>query len=176
MSNNGNICKLACKQKSNKMAIEQGIQQSQESNRADECKQIFGNIIQPTQYVGDIYSINYETAKVIIHDTYKNKVGGIPSLSFLIATRVDPKSNDIDFKDEDSSFILLRVMDSTPLPQDKEAERIRTETAQRISGKIDTNWDDTGVMDARTKNYLGYNGIQCRIIGTFYLEEDADNI
>ena len=158
------------------MAIEQGIQQSQESNRADECKQIFGNIIQPTQYVGDIYSINYETAKVIIHDTYKNKVGGIPSLSFLIATRVDPKSNDIDFKDEDSSFILLRVMDSTPLPQDKEAERIRTETAQRISGKIDTNWDDTGVMDARTKNYLGYNGIQCRIIGTFYLEEDADNI
>ena len=158
------------------MAIEQGIQQSQESNRAEECKQKFGNIIQPSQYVGDIYSINYETAKVIIHDTYKNKVGGIPSLSFLIATRVDPKSNDIDFKDEDSSFILLRVMDSTPLPQDKEAERIRTETAQRISGKIDTNWDDTGVMDARTKNYLGYNGIQCRIIGTFYLEEDADNI
>jgi len=55
------------------------------------------------------------------------------SLNFLIASRVDPaNATDIDFKSEDASFILLGVMDSAPLPQDKEAERIRVETAQRV--------------------------------------------
>ncbi|MDR2511818.1 MAG: DUF87 domain-containing protein, partial [Bacteroidales bacterium] len=96
-------------------------------------------------------------------------------MSFLIASRVDPNSSEIDFKSEDSSFILLRVMDAAALPQDKEAERIRVETAQRISGETGKHWDDAGSMDLRTKNLLGFAGVQCRIIGTFFLEENAQN-
>jgi hypothetical protein len=61
------------------------------------------------------------------------------------------------------------------LPQDKEAERIRVETAQRISGETEKHWDDAGSMDLRTKNLLGFAGVQCRIIGTFYLEENTTN-
>jgi len=44
----------------------------------------FKRLIQPEQYVGEVYSISYETALVQIHDYYRQKVGGIPSLSFLI--------------------------------------------------------------------------------------------
>jgi hypothetical protein len=66
-------------------------------------------------------------------------------------------------------------MDSAALPQDKEAERIRVETAQRISGENGKNWDDTGSMDVRTKNLLSFAGVQCRIIGTFFLEENPQN-
>jgi len=157
------------------MSIEKGLNERLDSDRKIETKQNFEKLIQQEQYIGDLYSINYETARVIVHDFYRQKVGGIPSLSFLIATRVDPTSDDIDFKDEDSSFILLRVMDAAQLPQDKEAERIRVETAQRISGEVDTNWDEKGAMDLRTKNLLGFAGVQCRIIGTFYFEEDAED-
>ncbi|MDR2409350.1 MAG: DUF87 domain-containing protein [Bacteroidales bacterium] len=133
----------------------------------------FQKLIQPSQYVGELYSINYETARIIIHDKQRKDVGGIPSLSFLIATRIDPsKTDDIDFKSEDTSFILLRVMDSVPLPQDKEAERIRVETAQRVSGDAQ-HWDADGAMDAKTRVLLGYAGVQCRIIGTFFLEENT---
>jgi hypothetical protein len=157
------------------MSIEKGLNTRRENDRKIESQQWFQKLIQVDQYVGDIYSINYETARVIIHDFYREKVGGIPSLSFLIATRVDPSKTDIDFKKEDASFVLLRVMDAAALPQDKEAERIRVETAQRISGETEKHWDDAGSMDLRTKNILGFAGVQCRIIGTFFLEENEQN-
>ena len=157
------------------MNIEQSVTHIHENAKKAESLQWFQRLIQTDEYVGDLYSINYETARVMIHDFYRAKVGGIPSLSFLIASRVDPNNPDIDFKSEDASFILLRVMDAAALPQDKEAERIRVETAQRISGETDRHWDDAGSMDLRTKNLLGFAGIQCRIIGTFFLEENAQN-
>lgn len=157
------------------MSIEQGLNSRRENDKQVETQQWFQKLIQSDEYVGDLYSINYETARVIIHDFYREKVGGIPSLSFLIATRVDPSKTDTNFKTEDASFILLRVMDAAALPQDKEAERIRVETAQRISGETEKHWDDAGSMDLRTKNILGFAGVQCRIIGTFYLEENGHN-
>lgn len=157
------------------MSIEQGITSSRESDKKVETQQWFQKLIQTSEYVGDLYSINYETARVIIHDFHREKVGGIPSLSFLIASRVDPGNTEIDFKTEDASLILLRVMDAAALPQDREAERIRVETAQRISGETEKNWDEKGSMDLRTKNLLSFAGVQCRIIGTFFLEENGQN-
>jgi hypothetical protein len=157
------------------MSIEQGLNSRRENDKKVETQQWFQKLIQSDEYVGDLYSINYETARVIIHDFYREKVGGIPSLSFLIATRVDPSKSDTNFKTEDASFILLRVMDAAALPQDKEAERIRVETAQRISGETEKHWDDAGSMDLRTKNILGFAGVQCRIIGTFFLEDNGHN-
>jgi len=109
--------------------------------------------------VGELYSINYESAKVRIHDNERKKVGGIPSLSFLIATRVDPGNVDIDFKAEDSLFILLRVMDAAQLPNSSEAERIRVETAQRVSGETDRHWDGEGIMDTKTRMTGRHGGL-----------------
>lgn len=158
------------------MGIQEAIENSIGNNRIVETKQWIQDLLQKDQLVGDLYSINYETAKVIVHDTFRHNVGGIPSLSFLIASRLDPANCDnIDYKDEDTSFILLRVMDSTTLPQDVEAERIRVETAQRVSGDLSKNYDDNSAMDYRTKNLLSFAGVQCRIIGTFYLDANAGN-
>jgi hypothetical protein len=159
----------------NIMDIEQSITSLRENARKTETCEMFKQLIQTDEYVGDLYSINYETARVMIHDFYRAKVGGIPSLSFLIASRVDPNKLDIDFKSEDASLILLRVMDAATLPQDNEAERIRVEAAQRISGETKQHWDDVGSMDLRTKNLFSFAGVQCRIIGTFFLEENHQN-
>lgn len=139
-----------------------------------DSKAIFSKLIQDDQYLGDIFSINYEHSKVLVHDFHRKKVGGVPSLCFLIATRVNINEK-IDFKDEDSSIILLRVMDSTSIPQDKEAEKIRVETAQRVSGETGMHWDDPETMDLKTKHIFSYAGLACRIIGTFYLEESELN-
>lgn len=158
------------------MGIQDAIENSICNNRKVETKKWIQDLLQTSQLVGDLYSINYESAKVIIHDTFRHNVGGIPSLSFLIASRLDPNNcENVDYKDEDTSFILLRVMDSTSLPQDVEAERIRVETAQRVSGNTSKNYDDNSAMDYRTKNLLSFAGIQCRIIGTFYLDDNAKN-
>ena len=105
------------------------------------------SLIQYDQYVGEVYSLGYETALVMIHDHHRREVGGIPSLSFLIATRIpktflDPEQDtvleDFDYTREDSSIILLRVMDAARLPSDDEAIRIRVQSAQNISGEVTT--------------------------------------
>ena len=151
--------------------IQESLDDLQNKQPAWNAKSIFSNLIQKDQLVGDLYSINYEEGKVLVHDFYRQKVGGIPSLSFLIATRINP-DNDIDFKDEESSIILLRVMDASQIPQDKEAEKVRIETAQRISGEADKHWDSEETMDLKTRHVFSYAGVSCRIIGTFFLEED----
>jgi hypothetical protein len=153
------------------MSIQKGINQNNENKHDNQAKNWFQKLVQEKQYIGELYSINYETARVIIHDYQKNKVGGVPSLSFLIATRVNPYIDEtVDFQREDSSVILLRVMDAAQLPQERENERIRTEVAQRVSGEADKHWDTDGVMDAKTRNLLSFAAVECRIIGTFYLD------
>jgi hypothetical protein len=134
-------------------------------------QEIFRNLIQKNQYVGEVYSIGYETALVQIHDRHRMEVGGIPSLSFLIATRVNPEQL-VDYRAEDSSVILLRVMDAAPLPNDFEAQRIRVEAAQRASGE-DIHWDSPETMDSSTHQLLSYAGVKCRVIGTFFLDQNS---
>lgn len=143
------------------MDIESGINYYHDNEDIIRAKDCFSQLIQTEQYVGELYSINYESARVLVHDHERQSVGGIPSLCFLLATRVNPEADKIDFKEEDSSVIILRVLDSASLPNSTEAERIRVETAQRISGEIDLNWDSDGVMDPKTRVYLGYAAIEC---------------
>ncbi len=159
------------------------LSDDQQNDAAAQAQEIFRQLIQNEQragqedqengqYVGEVYSISYESALVLIHDHYRKKVGGIPSLSFLIATRVDPKRL-IDYTKEDSSIILLRVMDAAPLPNAFEAERVRVETAQKASGE-DMHWDSQELMDSHTHNLLSFAGIKCRVIGTFFVDKSSD--
>ena len=147
-------------------------------------KNKFLNLIQYDQYVGEVYSLGYETALVMIHDHHRREVGGIPSLSFLIATRIprtfvdseqDADLGNFDYTREDSSIILLRVMDAARLPSDDEAVRIRVQSAQNISGEPDVHWDSTQAMDSKTHHVLSFAGVQCRVIGTFYLDNIDGN-
>ncbi len=133
-----------------------------------EGSRIFREFIQPEQLIGDVYSLNYDSALVQIHDSFRQKVGGIPGMCLLLATRINTEK-EIDFNQEDSNLILLRVLDSAALPNNQEAERIRVEIGQRVNGEFDLNWDDTGAMDAVTANLLSFAGVRCRVLGTFYL-------
>jgi hypothetical protein len=44
-----------------------------------------GALVDEAAYVGEVFSLSYESALVQIHDFHRQKVGGIPALSFLIA-------------------------------------------------------------------------------------------
>ena len=101
-----------------------------------------------------------------IHDYNRQQVGGIPALSFLLATRVIPNKMP-DIRQEDASIILLRVIDHADLPNAQEALRVCVENAQRVSGDLDKTFDHRDVMDPTTNNLLGYAGVRCRVLGTF---------
>jgi hypothetical protein len=152
--------------------VQRVLEEHQETAAARAAAALLGSLIQSSQYVGEVYSLGYDSALVNIHDRHRQQVGGIPSLSFLLATRLSPRSA-IEFRREDSSVLLLRVMDAAPLPNQAETDRIRVETAQRVSGDEQLFWDSPEVMDFTTANVLSFAGVRCRIIGTFFLDEDA---
>lgn len=154
-------------------SLEKELKEKDANKLADAAKKWFSELVQPSQYVGDVYSISYESALVIIHDHHRQRVGGIPGLSFLIATRVTNAEQEINYSLEDSSIILLRVMDASQLPGDVEAQRIRVQSAQRVSGEIEQHWDDSESMDTQTNHLLSFAGIRCRVIGTFFLEKNT---
>lgn len=131
-------------------------------------------LIGPDSYIGEVYSLGYAEALVQIHDYHRQKVGGIPALSFLIATRIKP-GEVVDVRREDSAVILLRVLDHANLPNAEEALRVRVETAQRVSGEMEKNWDDRDVMDPRTHNLLSYAGVKCRVLGTYFVDNLGDD-
>jgi hypothetical protein len=131
---------------------------------------LLASLVEPEAYVGEVYSLSYDTALVQVHDFYRQKVGGIPALSFLLATRLPPAQS-VDVRVEDSSVILLRVLDHADLPNAAEALRVRVENAQHVSGELDKNWDHRDVMDASTAHVLSYAGVRCRVIGTFYVAD-----
>lgn len=68
-------------------------------------------------------------------------------------------------------MILMRVIDQADLPNAQEAMRVRVENAQRISGELDKTFDHRDVMDPTTNNLLGYAGVRCRVLGTFYFDQ-----
>lgn len=150
--------------------LSMGLEQPQLEPVLEQAGRLIGGLVQEDAYVGDVYSLSYADALVQIHDYHRARVGGIPALSFLVATRVHPTGM-IDIREEDASVLLLRVLDHSDLPNAAEALRVRVETAQRVSGEVDKHWDDRAVMDATTHNILSYAGVRCRVLGTFYVTD-----
>ncbi|WNZ61219.1 DUF87 domain-containing protein [Myxococcus sp. MxC21-1] len=144
------------------------LEEPQLDEALTEASKLLQGLVEADAYVGEVYSLGYEKALVQIHDHHRRKVGGIPALSFLIATRVVPLAK-TDVREEDASVILLRVLDHADLPNGAEALRVRVENAQRVSGELEKNWDDRSVMDPTTHNLLSYAGVHCRVVGTFYV-------
>ncbi|CAM3810542.1 helicase HerA domain-containing protein [Deinococcus frigens] len=128
------------------------------------------HLLQEGQYVGETLKMDYRNITVLIHDHLRRTVGGIPHLGYLIASRLTPGQM-FDPKDEASSVILLRVLGAAPLPSDNMDTIVRAEAARRATGR-EYHWDTQQVMDGYTRNELSYAGLNCEIVGTFYLGEN----
>lgn len=122
------------------------------------------SLIQTENYVGRIYSIDYENALVLTNDAWKQKVNGVPQNAFLIATAIEPeKYNEID--EFDREVILLRVNGSCKLPQDDENIRTKLDSIQNKTATYSAEQPDV-----LTQNLLQFSGLQCRVLGTFYMK------
>jgi DNA helicase HerA-like ATPase len=144
------------------------LESPESDGHAVSAAKLLSDLVEREAYLGDLYSLGYDSALVQVHDRHRMKVGGVPALSFLLATRiVDPMQ--LDVRSEDACVILLRVLDHADLPNASEALRVRVENAQAVSGEIEKNWDHRDVMDASTAHLLSYAGVRCRVVGTFYV-------
>lgn len=125
-------------------------------------------LIQPENFIGWSYSIDYEYALIMTNDLWKAKALGVPHNCFLLATSIDP-NNFGQTPEEDKEIILLRVLGSTKLPQDDDLVRTKIDFFQQRTSVFGNDTDRE--IDDITRNQLQFGGLQCRVLGTFYTFE-----
>lgn len=127
-------------------------------------------LIDPATLVGELLSINFSEAQVLVHDYLRQKVRGLPHGSFLVATRMildTPALNDAE--DEETCLVLLRIVGDAALPNANEMEHFRFQAGMR-STETSQTWDSPGHLDEWTRNNLSYGAYRCRVLGTFRMK------
>ena len=124
------------------------------------------HMVDPDQYIGDLITLDYGHADILIHDTQRNQAKGIPHGCLLLATRITPADLSAKRLPEDPSLLLVRVSESVRLRSDADLETARLEAVKRAND-TDQTYDELGYTDQFTLNMLRYSGIRCRILGTF---------
>ena len=132
------------------------------------------SLLDSERYVGDLISMDYGTAEVLVHDRLKQDVGGVPHGCLLLATRINPADDESpDLNNASTSLILLRALRSSALPNDIEMKQARLEAGQRATQTPD-NWDEGGKTDQFTLDQMRYAGVHCRILGTLQMSPDTE--
>ena len=125
-------------------------------------------MLDPDLYIGDLITLDYDHADILVHDTHRNRTNGLPHGCLLIATRITPADLTNYKLPEDSSLLLIRVAESVKLSTDTDLDKVRFEAVQR-SNDTQYSYDESRQTDQFTLNLLRYSGIRCRILGTFRL-------
>lgn len=146
------------------------IAQAEAKSASTNAGSYIAGLVDRETLVGELLSINFSEAQVLVHDYLRQKVRGLPHGSFLVATRMNLevlKTNDAE--DEETCLVLLRIVGDTPLPNAREMEHFRFQAGMRSTESSDT-WDSPGHLDEWTKNNLSYGAYRCRVLGTFRMK------
>ncbi|MCY4517835.1 MAG: DUF87 domain-containing protein [Acidimicrobiaceae bacterium] len=109
--------------------------------------------------VGDVIELDYSHALVLVHDSAKQRVGGVQQGALIVAARTSDTSR------APTTCLLLRVLKGSPLPNDVQAKQARFDAAQRVADSPD-NWDDRKNTDLFTQDMMRYSGVRCRVLGS----------
>ena len=136
-----------------------------EQESAVEAGGKLASYINETTRVGDLLSLDYSEAIILVHDALRQEVRGLPMGCFLLATRVSPETQP-DANEEDTALILLRVIGHSALPNRTDTDTWRFDAARR---SIDSpeQWDADKRTDQFTLNQLRHAGVRCSVLGTF---------
>jgi hypothetical protein len=124
------------------------------------------DLLQIDNFVGWTYAIDYDTALVMTNDLWKYKALGIPHNCFLLATALNPQDL-VGSPVIDREIILLRVIKSAKLPQDDDMVQTKIQYFQDRKEIFPGKERD---IDDITLNQLQFGGLECRVLGTFFID------
>lgn len=143
-----------------------------EKDSGEKTGNSLSSYVDDTMKVGDLLSLDYSEAIILVHDALRQDVKGLPMGCFLLATRTIPETKP-EANNEDTVLILLRVAGHSPLPNKIDTDNWRFDAARR---SIDSpeHWDADDKTDQFTLNQLRHAGVRCNVLGTFrYLHKDG---
>ena len=126
-------------------------------------------LVQPENFVGWIFEISYDTARVMTNDLWKARALGIPHNCFLVAASFDPREF-AQVPESDQEVLLLRVTGPARLPQDDDLVRAKIDYFKDQESTFPNG--ETGGLDSITLNEMQFSGLECRILGTFYFHDN----
>lgn len=121
----------------------------------------FEEISKDENFVGSLYDLDYEEAKILVNDYDKNAVKGLPHGCFLIAIYTN------ELRAKQTEGILLRVIRVAEIPQKRDI--IQSLTDAYIQRKENRKSLDP---DIYTKYFYQFSGLSCRVLGTFFFDTD----
>ncbi|QGS48026.1 helicase HerA domain-containing protein [Shewanella putrefaciens] len=144
--------------------------ESYKKSKEQEASSQLAKLVKEDMLIGDLLKMDYGSCEILVHDSMRQKVGGVPMGCFLLATRMKP--NELYAPDkEDTCVILLRVTGQARLPNAGELDMVRLLAGQRSSDSLE-HWDSEGKTDQFTINQLRYSGLSCRVLGTFRFKRE----
>ncbi|WP_226086691.1 ATP-binding protein [Mesobacillus sp. S13] len=132
-------------------------------------------IVNESDFVGFSFDVKYQKVSLVTNDFWKMEAFGVPHNSFLIAAPFN-KENFIGAEEIDQELILLRVISECKIPNEDIWLQTRVD---KIKSLKDTDLDAQANVsldfDRYSKNEMGFTGLECRILGTFYEESGELN-
>ncbi|NLW90208.1 MAG: DUF87 domain-containing protein [Syntrophomonadaceae bacterium] len=122
---------------------------------------VFGEGKKQELFIGRPFYLDYEKAYLLVADSWKNRVGGIPQGAFLLAF--------YENEEEVEEALLLRALCPAKLPTDDDVVRAMIEY---YKDDLKTAGAQTQ-LDDFTRYEFGFSGLECRILGTFYRDIDT---
>lgn len=112
-------------------------------------------------FVGRPFYLDYDKASILVADAWKNNAGGLPQGTMLLAY--------YENEEDVSEAILLRVLRPAPLPTDRD---IVSSMVEYYKDNLKTTGKESQ-LDQYTRYEFSFSGLECRVLGTFYREQDS---
>lgn len=113
-------------------------------------------------FIGRPFHLDYERAYILIADSWKLKAKGIPQGSFLLAYYENENEDTVH------EALLLRVLKPAKLPTDN---NVISSMIEYYKDNLKTSGKDSQ-LDSYTKYEFSFSGIECRVLGTFYKDDN----
>ena len=134
-------------------------------------------VIDGSTLIGGVYYMNYNECVIVSNDRWKDDAGGVPRHCFLLATAANWQ-DPAEFDEDDAYAILLRAEGPAKLPAEDELMEVREEAMRK---KVTDNSRENpaavpgsseDVMDILTRDRIQFSGINAKILGTVYQEDN----
>jgi len=117
---------------------------------------IFSDGRNEVTFVGRPFALDYTKASLLVADAWKQKVGGIPQGTLLLAFYENEKKV--------QEAILLRAIRPASLPTDLD---IVSSMIEYYKDNLKTSGDQSQ-LDTFTRYQFSFSGLECHVLGTFY--------
>ncbi|NLB79786.1 MAG: ATP-binding protein, partial [Clostridiaceae bacterium] len=121
---------------------------------------IFQEAKKTDMFIGRPFYLDFDKAYLLITDAWKEKVGGIPQGTFLLAFY----ENENDSIDE---CLLLRAIRPAKLPTDND---VIASMVEYYKDNLNTS-GKKNQLDDFTKYTFSFSGLECRVLGTFFKDK-----